>query len=232
MFPLKDDNPTYRTPFVTYGLIAICVLVFLIQQISSNEASHDMVYRFGFIPALLTGAGELPPHLSGFPSLLTSVTSMFMHGGWFHLLGNMMFLWIFGDNIEDVLGHVRFVVFYFLGGFGAVLLHFLSDTSSIIPMIGASGAISAVLGAYIVLFPRAKVLTLVWLGFFLTTVRIPALWFLGVWFVMQWLNALNSTSASGVAWWAHVGGFIAGILALFVLKPSRYVFGGKKGPWS
>jgi membrane associated rhomboid family serine protease len=231
MFPLKDDNPTYRKPYVTIGLIIICVLVFLWQVGSGAEGGHNIVYRYGFIPALLSGLGELPPHLSGFPEYLTSVTSMFLHGGWFHLLGNMMFLWIFGDNIEDVLGHYRFVVFYILSGLGAVLLQYLSDPTSALPMVGASGAIAGVLGAYIVLFPRAKILTLIWFGFFLTTVRIRALWFLGAWFLMQWVSALSSNADVGVAWWAHIGGFIAGFLVLLILKPRSYIFGRKRGPW-
>ena len=232
MFPLKDENPTYRTPYVTIGIIAICVLVFLFQVGAGAEGGHNIVYRYGFIPALISGSGELPPHLAGFPSLLTSITSMFLHGGWFHLLGNMVFLWIFGDNIEDVLGHFRYVVFYVLSGAGAVLLQYLSDPASTLPMVGASGAISGILGGYIILFPKAKVLTLVWFGFFLTTIRISAVWFLGAWFLMQWINALSSNGDAGVAWWAHIGGFIAGLLALFILKPHRYIFGRRQGPWS
>lgn len=233
MFPLRDENPTYRTSFITYGIMALCILAFLLQLGAGNEGGHNIIYRYGFIPALIMGQGELPPNLIGFPSLLTSVTSMFLHGGWFHLLGNMMFLWIFADNIEDVLGHVRFIVFYVVTGLGAAFLQLLSDPASTIPMVGASGAISGVLGAYIILFPRAKILTLVWLGVFLTTVRVSALWFLGVWFIIQWVNALSTPNgAGGVAWWAHIGGFIAGVVMLFVLKPKRYVFGNNKGPWA
>ena len=214
--------------------MVLCAVVFLFQVGSSLDVQEAMIYRYGMIPAVIGGAGQLPPDLAGVPAFITPITSMFLHGGWMHIIGNMMFLWIFGDNIEDVLGHVRFIILYALAGLAAAGLQYISAPQSTIPMVGASGAISGVLGAYILLFPKARVLTLVWFGFFLTTIRISALWFLGGWFGLQWVNALLSSGSEGggVAWWAHIGGFVAGMLALVVLKPRKYLFGGSKdGPW-
>lgn len=233
MLPLRDENPTVRTPFLTVGIMVVCVVVFLLQLAAGQEGQSEVIYRFGLIPSVFLGNASLPEGLSGFPPVLTLFTSMFLHGGWLHLGGNMLFLWIFGNNIEDVLGHLKFLIFYALSGVGAGFAQMLVDTSSQVPMVGASGAIAGILAAYMVLFPRARILTLVWLGFFVTTVRIAAIWFLGIWLGLQWLNALTTTAGgSGVAWWAHLGGFGAGLILLVFLKPPKYLFGSKRrGPW-
>ncbi len=234
MFPLKDENPIYSTPVLTVALIVICSVVFMLQAGAGAEGGRMIIFKFGLIPSVLLGERHLPPDLEMAIPALSLFTSMFLHGGWMHLIGNMWFLWIFGNNIEDVLGHGRFIVFYILAGLGAAAAQVLSDPGSNIPMVGASGAISGILGAYILLFPNARILTFVWLGFFITTMRIRAVWFLGIWFAMQAFNAAASSGGSGggVAWWAHIGGFIAGIALLFILKPRRKaVTPRRKGPW-
>ncbi len=233
MIPLRDENPTYRTPVLTVAFIIICVLAFLMQIAGGPQEAQRIILSYGLIPGVLLGSVELPPELAVIPPALTLVTSMFMHGGWMHIIGNMLFLWIFGNNIEDVLGHVRFLIFYLLCGLAAAASQILVAPASQIPMVGASGAISGVLGAYIILFPRARVLTLVFLGFFVTTVRIEAVWFLGIWFGMQLIQGLAAPpDAGGVAFWAHIGGFAAGVVLLFLMKPrKRTVFTGRRGPW-
>ncbi|MCH8201722.1 MAG: rhomboid family intramembrane serine protease [Proteobacteria bacterium] len=233
MLPLRDDNPTVHPPILTVGLIVVCVAVFLLQIAAGQSGDNEIIYRFGLIPAVFLGHASLPYGFSQFPPILTLFTSMFLHGGWLHLGGNMLFLWIFGNNVEDVLGHVKFLIFYILSGVGAGVAQMLVDTQSQIPMVGASGAIAGILAAYMVMFPRAKVLTLVWLGFFVTTVRIAAIWFLGIWLGLQWINALSTPAGgAGVAWWAHLGGFGAGLILLVFLKPTKYLFGPRRrGPW-
>ena len=233
MLPLRDENPTVRPPILTVGLMVACVAVFLLQIGAGQSGGNEVIYRFGLIPAVFFGHDRLPDGFSQVPPFLTLFTSMFLHGGWLHLGGNMLFLWIFGNNVEDVLGHAKFLIFYLLSGVGAGFAQMLVDTQSQIPMVGASGAIAGILAAYMVMFPRAKVLTLVWLGFFVTTVRIAAVWFLGIWLGLQWLNALTTTDGGGgVAWWAHLGGFGAGLILLVILKPPKYLFGPRhRGPW-
>lgn len=233
MLPLRDENPTVRPPILTVGLMVVCVAVFLLQIAAGQNDDGEVIYRFGLIPAVFLGHTSLPDGFSQVPPILTLFTSMFLHGGWLHLGGNMLFLWIFGNNVEDVLGHVKFLIFYILSGVGAGVAQMLVDTQSQIPMVGASGAIAGILAAYMVMFPRAKVLTLVWLGFFVTTVRIAAVWFLGIWLGLQWLNALTTPAGgAGVAWWAHLGGFGAGLILLVFLKPGKYLFGSRRrGPW-
>ncbi len=233
MLPLRDENPTVRTPVLTVGLIGLCILVFFLQMGAGPEEQGTIVYRFGLVPAVFFGHGRLAPEIGAMPAMLTLFTSMFLHGGWMHLGSNMLFLWIFGNNIEDVLGHVRFIIFYVLSGVAAGFAQMLVDTSSAVPMIGASGAIAGILAAYMLLFPKAKVVTLIWLGFFVTTVRISAVWFLGIWLAMQWLNALGGPEGGGgVAWWAHLGGFGAGLLLILVLKPGGvFPTRRQKGPW-
>jgi rhomboid family protein len=210
LIPLKDSNPLrwIGFPYVTVALIAACVLTFL-WQLSLGATGNRIVYALGAIPAVLTGDRALPPDLALVPAPLTLVTSMFLHGSWLHLGGNMLFLWIFGDNVEDAMGHVRFLVFYLLCGVLAALAHVAADVHSVIPTVGASGAISGVLGAYLILHPRAEVLTL----FFRFFVTLPAFVVLGVWIGLQALNAYLETggeAGGGVAWWAHIGGFVAG----------------------
>jgi membrane associated rhomboid family serine protease len=164
MIPLRDDNPSNSTPFVTYTCIALCVLAFL-WQFSLGEGGQRAIYALGVIPAVLLGDAQLPPELAVVPPSVTVLTSMFMHGGWMHLIGNMLYLWIFGDNVEDSMGHGRYLVFYVLCGVAAALAQALPEPNSEIPMVGASGAISGVLGAYVLLHPHARVLVVIPLGF-------------------------------------------------------------------
>ena len=216
MIPLHDDNPTEIRPYVTWALIAICVLVFLWQQ---TPGDGGVVLSLGFIPAVLLGKAELSPELVMVPAALTPVTSMFLHGGWMHLIGNMLYLWIFGNNVEDAMGHGRFIAFYAVCGLAAAAAQAALDPASRIPMIGASGAIAGVLGAYALLYPRAKVLVLIPIFVIFTTVRLPALWVLGGWFVLQLINgALADPAGGGVAWWAHIGGFAAGLALIWLFK--------------
>jgi membrane associated rhomboid family serine protease len=215
VIPLHDNIPTNRFPFFTIGLIFICILVFLWQVSLSPESQQNAIYALGAVPALLFDKNSIFGNNTFIPPSWTLVTSMFLHGGWMHLLGNMLYLWIFGNNIEDVLGHKRFLAFYILAGLIAALSHALPNPASTLPMIGASGAISGILGAYLLLFPKAKVLVLIPLGFIAPIVRIPALLVLGAWFLIQIISSLLSDSTGGgVAWGAHVGGFVAGIILL------------------
>ena len=223
MLPIRDDNPTRTFPFVNVTLIGINILVFLI-QLAGNSNPAALFHKFGLVPIEITRGVDI-----GFPTIqpvyLTFLTSIFVHAGFAHILGNMLYLWIFGDNIEDRMGHLRYLIFYLLAGFGASSIHILFSPSSEIPTVGASGAISGVLGAYIVLFPRAKVVALVLFGFFYRLVRVNALIILGIWIVYQLLFGLLSLgargSAGGTAWFAHIGGFIVGIVLvkLFARKP-------------
>jgi membrane associated rhomboid family serine protease len=221
VFPLKDDIPSRRRPIVTVGLIATCVLVFLWQASLTPSAGTYAVYSYGFIPAVLFGDAELPPELAVVPAVGTLFTSMFLHGGLMHLGGNMLYLWVFGNNIEDNLGHVRFLVFYLLCGIAAAFAQALPDPTSEIPMVGASGAISGVLGAYLILYPHARVHVIIPFGFlFLHTIR--AGWLLGFWFVFQLVSGLfTPADGGGVAFWAHVGGFVAGMGLIFVMRDRR-----------
>ncbi|MBI5676776.1 MAG: rhomboid family intramembrane serine protease [Nitrospirae bacterium] len=221
MIPFKDDNPTQTFPFLTISIIVLNTIVF-IQQITSPLSPKDIVFTYGVIPySLLTLTTTHAIH-----PILTLFSSMFMHGGLLHLGSNMLFLWIFGNNIEDRLGHVRFIVFYLLCGVVAAYSHALAEQSSIVPMIGASGAVSGILGAYMVLFPRAKVHTLIFLGIFVQVVRLPAIFIIGLWIVIQFFNGmLNKGIAgqSGVAWFAHIGGFLFGLIMIKIfLKREKY----------
>jgi len=219
MIPLHDDNPTRIFPVVTVVFIAACVLVFLWQVSLGTPGYTASVYALGVIPAVLLDKVALPAELALIPAGMTIFTSLFLHGGFMHLAGNMLYLWIFGNNVEDAMGHGRFIVFYLLCGVAAVFGQVLQNPDSEIPMIGASGAISGVLGAYLLLYPRARVLVVIPLGIFLQLIRLPALWVLGFWFVLQLINsALTSSEGGGVAWYAHIGGFIAGMLLIPVFK--------------
>jgi membrane associated rhomboid family serine protease len=219
MIPLKDDTPSTLKPFVTIALIAACCLVFLWQRSLDTASGRHAVAALGAIPAVLLTDARLPPDLQWMPRFASPFTSMFLHGGWMHLLGNMLFLWIYGDNVEDGLGHARYLLFYVLCGLAAIFAQALSNPNSPYPIIGASGAISGVLGAYLMLFPRAKVLTLVLLPFFFTTLRLPAMLLLLLWFAVQLVSdyAVPDGGAS-VAFRAHIGGFLAGMLLAPVLK--------------
>jgi membrane associated rhomboid family serine protease len=218
VFPLKDDIPSRRRPIVTVGLIATCILIFWWQVSLGARAGAYAVYSYGFIPAVLFGDAELPVDLAVLPPFATLFTSMFLHGGLMHLAGNMLYLWVFGNNIEDNLGHARFLVFYLLCGIAAAFAQALPDPTSEIPMIGASGAISGVLGAYLILFPHARVHVIIPFGFlFLHTIR--AGWLLGFWFAFQLLSGVFADSSQGgVAFWAHVGGFVAGMALILVMR--------------
>jgi membrane associated rhomboid family serine protease len=219
MIPLRDDNPSGSKPIVTITFIIICVLVFLWEFSLGAEGGQRAVYALGVIPAVLLGAAQLPPELAVVPPTATIFTSMFMHGGWMHLIGNMLYLWIFGDNVEDSMGHGRYLVFYFLCGVAAVFAQALPEPNSEIPMVGASGAISGVLGAYVLLHPHAKVLVAIPFGFILHTMRLPAGLVLALWFGLQLLsNTMSSGEGGGVAFRAHIGGFVAGMLLVAVFK--------------
>ncbi len=223
MIPLRDDNPAGITPLVSWALMAACILVFLWQVSLDERAGRIAVYALGVIPAVLFDHASLSPQVALVPPLASVFTSMFMHGGWMHLIGNMLYLWIFADNVEASLGHRRFLVFYLLCGIAAVLAQALPDTRSQIPMIGASGAISGVLGAYLLLHPHARVLVLIPLGVFSQIVHLPAGMVLGLWFVLQLVSSqLAPAGEGGVAFGAHIGGFVAGA-ALIPLFKYRHV---------
>ena len=234
MIPLKDDNPTELTPVVTVTFIALCVVVFFYQASLPPRPGEAFVFQYGAIPALLFGQAELPPAIAvAIPSFATLITSMFLHGGWMHLIGNMLYLWIFGNNVEDVMGHARFVVFYLACGVLAALSHAATDPTSTIPMVGASGAISGVLGAYILLFPHAHVLVFMpGIGM----MRVAAGVVLGLWFVMQLLSggmSIGGPGGGGVAFFAHIGGFVAGMALIpFFKRPEVPFFSpGRNSRW-
>ena len=228
MIPLKDDNPTSGKPFVTYFIIGLCVLVFLIQFNSQSYKTGQLFYSYGLIPAVLMGHNQLPIDLYAIPGWITIFTSMFMHGGFMHLAGNMLYMWIFADNIEDNLGPTKFLIFYLLAGIGAGMTQVLIDTHSQVPMVGASGAIGGILGAYLINYPSAKVLVLIPFGFFTQLIKIKAIYVLGFWFILQFIS-----SGGGVAYAAHIGGFISGvILILFFNKKSKKINKIYKGPWN
>jgi membrane associated rhomboid family serine protease len=215
ILPVRDDNPLVHTrfPFITVTIIGVCVALFAWQLFLSPAAGERFIYSFGAIPAVVTGARSLAQHLEQVPPWATLITSMFLHGGWLHLISNMVFLWVFGDNVEDACGHVRYALFYVACGVVAALVHVASEPTSVVPVIGASGAVSGVLGAYLVLHPRAKVMILVFFGLI---AELPAVVVLSVWIAFQVFNALMQTGseAVGVAWWAHIGGFVAGALLI------------------
>lgn len=220
MIPLGDDNPTRSTPFVNWALILANILIFVLQILNGD----DFTIRWSFIPA------ELRLWLSGEGSthaLLTILSAMFLHGGIAHIGGNMLFLWIFGDNVEDMFGHIPYLIFYLLCGIGATLIQYWSNSDSPIPNLGASGAISGVLAAYLVMFPWARVRLFIWpLVIFTGTIPVPALLLLGIWFFMQLSAGYQemvgaAQSEGGVAYWAHVGGFVVGFILVFFFRPRR-----------
>ncbi|HEX9582300.1 MAG TPA: rhomboid family intramembrane serine protease [Gemmatimonadales bacterium] len=238
MFPYKDENPTYLTPLVTVGIIVLTGLVWtVVQGAGTYPRLAESVCRLGAIPAELTGRLRESISLPVGPGISCEVgpgaawhtvaTSMFLHGGWFHILGNMWFLWVFGNNIEDAMGHLRFVVFYLLTGVLAAAAQIVFSPGSAVPMVGASGAISGVMGAYLVLYPRVRIHMLVFFGFFVTTVAVPAAFMLLYWAGLQFLSSLWSLGmrgqGGGVAFMAHLGGFIAGAVLIRLFVRPEYV---------
>jgi|TARA_B100002003_G_C14126469_1_gene541784 membrane associated rhomboid family serine protease len=217
MFPIKDDNPTKNKPIVTYLLILLNILIFFYEVLlGSQNLLNNFIYDYGLVPRDISNGNRLH----------TLFTSMFMHGGFMHIFGNMLYLWIFGDNIEDSLGRTRFFEFYILAGLAASVLQIIVNPLSTIPNIGASGAIAGVLGAYLVTFPRAKVHCIVIFGFFIKWIKLPAFFVLFFWFVLQLFSGIGSLEygahgSGGVAYFAHIGGFIAGAVLVKILKPHQ-----------
>jgi membrane associated rhomboid family serine protease len=223
MIPLKDRNPRRRFPFITILLIVVNILVF-VYQLSLGTRLELFFDHFSVIPNQIYQA----LHSEVFRPFvfITLITSLFMHGGWLHLGGNMLYLWVFGDNVEDKLGHIRFIIFYLLCGIAASALHIYFEPTSHVPTIGASGAISGILGAYIFMFPKARVLTLIPIFIFIQIAELPAYIILGLWFVLQFFNGIASlgyatAGMGGVAWWAHIGGFITGLLLVIPFRKYR-----------
>lgn len=243
MFPIQDNIPSRTTPLVNIGIILVCGIVFFF-QLQQGE-SNSLVEQFGMIPARVFQPDEpveivdrvlvrtpfgfelreqsRPAAPAIVPPLLTLVTCMFLHGGWMHVIGNLWFLYIFGDNVEDRLGHVGYLLFYFACGVGASAAHLFAGPTSTAPTIGASGAIAGVMGAYFVLYPKAKVLAIIPIFFIIQMIVLPAPVFLGIWFLLQFLQgtwSITSAQGAGVAWWAHIGGFAVGVIIALLLKAS------------
>ena len=236
IIPLKDDIPSRTTPVMTIMFVAMNVLTFMYQLSLEGgghaRAAEAFVYEFGAIPCRLTAScppGSVPGLVADFPHpFVTILTSMFLHGSFAHIAGNMLFLWIFGNNVEDAMGHARFVLFYLLCGVAAAVGQTMVNPASRVPMVGASGAISGVLGSYLLLYPRARILSLLTFGFFIKFVHVPALVVLGLWVVVQFAFGFLTLRVSrgegqGVAWFAHIAGFVAGLVLLFVFRPRRAV---------
>ena len=220
MIPIRDRNPSGTFPYITIGIIVVNVLIFL-YELSLDSGLGVFVMKFGVVPLRVSNYFQVSD-LTFINTFFPFISSMFLHGGFIHLIGNMWFLWIFGDNIEDKLGHFKYVAFYFLCGIIASSVHVFFNSQSNVPCIGGSGAIAGVLGAYIITFPRARVVTIVPLFVFIQVIELPAMVVLGFWFVIQFFNGAisitTSTSGAGVAWWAHIGGFAAGIIILYIIR--------------
>lgn len=234
MFPIGDDNPTENLPIVTYVLIGMNIVVWaVVQGFGNAEAMAQSLCLYALVPADLLGTvpvGTQFPvgeqwlcQIDGDPNMSSIFTSMFMHGGWFHIAGNMLFLWVFGDNVEDAMGPMRFIAFYILCGTAAAIAQIGASPSSTVPMVGASGAIGGVMGAYALLYPKARVRLLIILFIYVTTISVPAFLMLGYWFLIQLISGLSSSSSTGggVAFWAHIGGFVAGLLLVFPFRQAR-----------
>ncbi|MBX5476063.1 MAG: rhomboid family intramembrane serine protease [Clostridia bacterium] len=223
MVPLRDSEPSGRFPWVTITLILVNLYVFMRQWLLPPDAAQALIAQWGVIPARVDaawqGAALSQPHV-----LATLVTATFLHGGWLHVAGNMLFLWVFGDNIEARLGSLRYLLFYLAAGVVGNVAHVLANPGSLVPAIGASGAVAGVLGAYLVLYPRSRVRTLIFLGIFITVIEVPALLLLLYWFLVQLANGLAAVSMPGVAtvaYWAHIGGFALGMVVARLLPPRR-----------
>lgn len=221
MLPLWDEIRTKKIPVLTIIIILLNCLVYFYQFFIVKDP-HYFVYTYGLIPYEITKGISLVPSVPT-PIQVTVFSSMFMHGSFIHLAGNMLYLWIFGNNVEDFLGKFRFIIFYFLSGIFAALGQILVSPNSTVPMIGASGAIAGVLGAYLILFPRARITTLIFFGFFIRLVKLPAIFVLGLWIIFQFLYGLTELSLSGggagVAWFAHIGGFVGGVILVKLMSP-------------
>jgi membrane associated rhomboid family serine protease len=231
MFPLSDENPHFLTPYTSYALIALNIAAWIfVQGLGMEPRLGASVCTLGLVPGellqtLAPGTTfQVGPNafctLTDTPNWLTTVSHMFLHGGWLHIIGNLWFLWIFGNNVEDSMGHARFAVFYVLCGLAAAAAQILAGPASGIPMVGASGAIGGVMGAYVLLYPKVGVKMLIFLGFYVTTVTVPAFWMLGYWFLAQLVGGVGSIGAhgGGVAFWAHIGGFVAGAVLVLLFR--------------
>lgn len=227
LFPLRDDNPRQTFPLVTIGIIIVNTLVFFYQLTMSPERGALFIRAAGVIPLEITTLTDIvrfpdqPRNIVPVP--LTIFTSMFVHGGWLHLISNMWYLWIFGDNIEDSMGHFRFILFYLIAGLFAALAQIFIHPTSLVPMVGASGAIAGILGAYLIQYPRARVRCLLFIFIFFTFVDIPAFAVLGFWFIVQLLRGMTVESMADVAWFAHIGGFLAGVLLIKFFIHRRHI---------
>jgi len=235
MFPIRDENPTIRPPVATIAIIGINILVWLIVQgaggtipLLKSLCFYSLIpgdlFNTAPLGATLTMTEDIKCDLTGRPGLSTLITHAFLHGSWFHIISNLWFLWIFGDNVEDAMGKVRFVIFYFLCILAAAFAQIMADSTAMTPMVGASGAIGGVMGAYARLYPKAYVHTLIPLGFFVTTAAIPALYMLGYWFLLQFLSGIPAIGGPAqVAFWAHVGGFVAGVILIGPMHRQDYL---------
>jgi membrane associated rhomboid family serine protease len=223
MIPIRDNIPSRSFPLVNTILIVINVLVFIFELSLGQGQLESFILEFGVVPRRITSA--LTGHFPFIPAFLSLFTSIFLHGGWLHLLGNMLYLWIFGDNVEDRLGSVRYLILYFASGIAGTVAQVWFNPLAAEPVIGASGAIAGVLGAYFVTYPKAKIVTLLPILFFFTFIEIPAFVFLIIWFITQSLSGVLAIGATGnmVAWWAHIGGFILGVAGMYVLSPKKEI---------
>ncbi len=217
MIPIKDDIPSSTFPYVTISIIVLNIMVFVYELSLGPVIGEGFIYRTAVIPYEVVNLMDIDP-VSVLPPPFTLFSAMFVHSGFLHIAGNMLFLWIFGDNVEDALGHIGYLAFYLSTGVVASLAHIFTEPGSYMPMIGASGAVAGVLGAYILLYPRAQVKTLIFLFLFVTVAKVPAVVFLGLWFLLQ---VISSGGGGGIAWYAHIGGFVAGMAVVALLGPSR-----------
>ncbi|HHY12571.1 MAG TPA: rhomboid family intramembrane serine protease [Firmicutes bacterium] len=225
MIPIRDTQRSHRRPFVNWTIILLNILVFGFQLTLTEPALQSFIVKWGVIPGVITNPGKYPPAVLVQTSGMAGIfTSLFIHVGWVHLIGNMLYLFIFGDNVEDILGHGKYLLFYFACGAVASVAHVVSDPASLVPTVGASGAVAGVLGAYFVNFPRSRVLALIPIGVFLPVVEVPSIVFLFLWFFTNLLSGVASLGVQaqgGVAWWAHIGGFVVG-MALSVVWRQRH----------